>query len=729
VTDRPGLARLVEPASVAIVGMSADPSKHGAKVLTSLRRFGFDGPVWGVNPKQPEIEGIEVVATLGDLPQPPDAVVLAVPADVTPDVIAAAGEIGAGAAILFGGGFAEAGADGDALQSRIVRLARERGVRLLGPNSAGVINPSAGTVLSFLTCLERPADQLRPGPVGLVTQSGGTGSFLHNLAAERGSGFALSISTGNEADIDAAEALRHLVEHPDVRSIALVLETVRDGPRFLTAARAALHAGKPIVVCKIGRSDVGQRVMRTHTGALAGSQRCYDAVFDALGITVAATPTELFEVTELMARTPVPAGDRVGFVTHSGGTAVLLADKATAAGLRLPQPSDRLRERLGPYLQHGATGNPTDLGGIITQPHRYLEVVRCFVDDPDYDLVVPVSTPHPTAHTPDRATALAALAREADKPLPNLWLAGDLGAEGLRLLRASDTPVTTDVDSLVTAIAGLVRLGTVRSAADDPAAEHSRAAPTDRHLVADLTERQRPDTAVDLDEAESKRLVARMGLETVRGRVVTSSADAERIAAELGYPVVLKAVSSDLPHKSDVGGVRLDLPDAEALATAWREIAADLRTRAPTAQVDGFLVERYVPGVEMIAGITHDPTFGPVVLVGTGGTVAEALGDVAVGLPPLSPTEAARLIDRLRGRALLAGFRGAAPADAAALADLVAQLSRLASTYGHLIAELDLNPIVFAEGRWQIADALLRLHPATNPEVVRRYLPAGGNSV
>jgi acetate---CoA ligase (ADP-forming) len=709
VTERSGLGRLVEPGSVAIVGLSADPAKHGGKVVTSLRRFGFDGPVWGVNPKRPEVEGVDdVVASLTDLPEPPDAVVIAVPAAATPDVIATAGEIGAGAAILFGGGFAEAGDDGAALQSKLLGLAQDHGLRLLGPNSAGMINPSAATVLSFLTCLERPADQLRPGPVGLVTQSGGTGSFLHNLAAERGSGFALSISTGNEADVDAAEALRHLVDHPDVRAIALVLETVRDGPRFVAAARAALLAEKPIVVCKIGRSPVGQQVMRTHTGALAGSERSYDAAFDALGITVTSTPTELFDVAELMARTPVPSGDRVGVVTHSGGTAVLLADRATAAGLSLPQPSNRLRERLGPYLQHGASGNPTDLGGIITAPHRYVEVVRSFVDDLDYDVVVPVSTPHPSAHTPDRATALAALAHEIDKPLPNLWLAGDLGAEGLAILRASGAPVTTDIGSLVEAVSGLVRLGALRRDVAPPAP------PPDPAVLTELSAAigpwgQRGADNSGLDEAESLRLVEAMGLPTVAAEVVHDPTEAARAAERLGYPVVLKAVSKDLPHKSDVGAVRLNLGGPDALAVAWEELATTLATHAPTARLEGFLVERYVPGVEMLLGIARDPTFGPVVLIGTGGTVAEAIDDVAVALPPLSTRTAAGLIDTLRGRALLRGFRGTPPVDEPALADLLVRLSQIAVTYGDRIDELDLNPVIYAEGRWQVADALVHL--------------------
>ncbi|HYJ70027.1 MAG TPA: acetate--CoA ligase family protein [Nocardioidaceae bacterium] len=696
-TERTGLDRLVAPASVAIVGMSADPSKHGGKVLTSLRRFGYAGPVWGVNPNRPEVDGIEVVAALTDLPTPPDVVIVAVPAAATPDVIRTAGELGAGAAILFGGGFAESGDDGAALQTQIVELARQHGLRLLGPNSAGVIHPSAGTVLSFLTCLERPADQLRPGPVGLITQSGGTGSFLHNLAAERDSGFALSISTGNEADVDAGEALQHLVDHPDIRAIALVLETVRDGPRFVAAARAALRAEKPVVVCKIGRSEIGQRVMRTHTGALAGSERRYDAAFDALGITVTTTPTELFDVSEQMARAAVPAGDRVGIVTHSGGTAVLLADQASGFGLRLPQPSDALRERLGPYLQHGASGNPTDLGGIITAPHRYVEVVRCFVDDPAYDVVVPVSTPHPTAHTHDRAVALAALAKETDKPLLNLWLAGDLGADGLRVLREADVAVTTDIDSLVRAVSGLARLG-ARRRDPDPSPE-----PPDPVVVDQLNRANEV-----LSEADSLRLVAAMGLPAVDGQMVDGPEHAVRTADALGYPVVLKAVSTDLPHKSDVGAVRLNLATPAELAAAYEDLTTGLAATAPTAQVDGFLVQRYVPGVEMLLGIVRDPTFGPVVLVGTGGTVAEAIDDVAAGLPPLTTSDAARLIGSLRGRVLLRGFRGGPTGDEEALARLVTRLSDIAIRYGDHIEELDVNPVVYAEGRWLAADALLR---------------------
>ena len=298
---RPALARLLRPGSVAIVGLSADPTKHGQRVLTFLRRFGFQKPVWGVNPGTPKVPGAEVFPRIKDLPQAPDAIVLAVPPPAVPGVLEEAGEIGAGGAILFSGGFAEAGREGAALQERIRDIARAGGVRLLGPNSAGIVHAAESIVMSFLTCLERPAGEIRPGPVGLVTQSGGNGSFIHNLAADRGSGLAISVSTGNEADVQAGEVLEQLAGHPQVRVIAMLIETVRDGERFLNGARRAIAAGKPMVACKIGNSGSGRRAVRTHTGVLAGTPRVYEAAFEFLGIASTRSPEEMFEVAEILA--------------------------------------------------------------------------------------------------------------------------------------------------------------------------------------------------------------------------------------------------------------------------------------------------------------------------------------------------------------------------------------------------------------------------------------------
>lgn len=698
------LSRLIQPQSVAIVGLSADPQKHGARVLTNLRRFGFQGSVWGVNPRASELHGIPTYASLREVPEPPDAVVLAIPASATLEAIQTAADIGVGGAVLFGGGFAETGAEGRDLQRHLSEVALAGEVRLLGPNSAGIVNTSDGVVMSFLTCLERPPEQLRPGPVGLVTQSGGTASYIHNLAAERGTGTAVTISTGNEADIKAGEALRYLLERPDVSAVALLLETVRDGPAFIAAGQRALELGKPIVVCKIGRSPTGERAMRTHTAALAGTQRRFDAVFDALGMTVTGTPEELFDVAELMARSPRAEGSRVGIVTHSGGTAVLLADEMERCGVSMPRPSPQLQKRLAPYLQLGAAGNPTDLGGIITEPQRYADVVRLFLEDPGFDIVVAASTPHPPRHTPDRARRLADLVARSPNPLLNLWLAGDIGAEGLQILRAAHTPVTTSVDSTARAVAGLARFAELCQGA---AIAVQRPDPAVLQGLADLQRRGR-----NLDEEQSKSVLGTLGLPVLRHRLAPTPAEAATLAAEIGFPVVVKVVAPQVVHKTELGAVRLNLQDATAVQAACEDMSAAVR-QDPSMTIRGFLVEEYAPGLEMILGIAKDSTFGPMVLVGAGGVYAEALDDVSLGVAPLSGDQALRLIQSLKGYRLLRGLRGSPVADEEALARLLAELSQVAVAYAGVIDEVDVNPLIFSGGRWYAADALVRLAPAS----------------
>ncbi len=705
-TQPSSLFRLLRPASVAIVGLSADQSKHGGRVLSFLRAAGFEGPIWGVHPRTPAVEGVSMFPSLGELPTSPDAIILAVPPPSIPGILEAAGEKIAGGAIIFSGGFAETGEEGVALQNRVLDIARAGGVRLLGPNSAGIIHPGARTILSFLTCLERPMAEIRPGPVGLVTQSGGTGSFIHNLAADRGGGLAISISTGNEADIELSEVFAALVGRPDVRAIALLLETVRDGPRFIAAAHAARAAGKPVVACKIGRTRAGHGIMRTHTGALAGPQRTFEAVFDSLGIASVRTPAELLEVAEVMARAPVPEGDGVGIITHSGGAAIMLADRSEELGLSLPTPSPDLKTRLAPLLQMGATGNPVDLGGIVSRPERYGEVIRLFLGDPAYDLVIPVSTPHPSAHSADRARELVEISRSTKQPLPNLWLAGELGRSGIEILREEEAPVAETAESLLLAVKGLVRLGVMKRAKKvDPEVPD----PAILKRLSDL----RAGEDINLSEADSKALLREMGIPVAAGEVANDPDEAARAAGRIGYPIVLKAVSAYLPHKSEAGGVRLNLQSEDELRRAWDGMMSDLAGKAPGVLIEGALVEEYAPGTEMIIGSVRDATFGPMVLAGIGGVLAEVYGDVALAMAPITEADAARMIDSLRGVRLLRGFRGAPSTDEKALAALIARLSRLAAAYEREISEIDLNPVVYSGGRWLAADALIKLNSIT----------------
>ena len=691
-----GIQRLLQPRSVAIVGLSTDPSKHGGRVLRHLRALGYAGDILGVHPKGEVIDGIETVPSVADLPIPVDALVCAVPAAALPGVIEQGATIGAGSAVIFGAGFAEAGDEGRARQRELVAAARDSGLRILGPNSAGVIRPSSRAALSFLTSLDRPGDEIRSGPVAVVTQSGGAGSFIVNRAAARGQGLAAVVSTGNEADVTAEAVIATLVADDEVKSIALVLEAVRDGAAFIAAVEAAHAAGKPVVVCKLGTSATGREVMRTHTGALADERRVTAGVLDALGVTVVQTPGELLDVAEVMARTRLPAGPRVGVVTHSGGNAVLLADLGEEQGLQLPPVPGWLVEELAAYINHGATGNPMDLGAIMSGPHRFAEVVERTTKA--YDVVLAVSTPHPPPFTRVRGQSLLAL-NEGDVPIVNLWLAGDLGAEGLQILRDGGAPVVTEPRAAVRALRGLVTLAT-RSA--DPGAPPVE--PADVAAVAAMRHTGSAPT-----EAQAKALLSQWGVPVVAGRTAPDADAAAGIARELGFPVVVKISASGLEHKTEIGGVRLNLRTPDEVRAAAGEMLTAVRARASQTAVDGVLVEQYSPGLEMIVGARYDDTFGPIVLVGLGGVLAEALEDVVIAPAPVTAAGAKRMVERLRARAVLESSRSGPAPDVAALCELVATLSRRFVAASPGVAEIEINPLVFGPHGWLALDAVIRL--------------------
>ena len=675
---------LLDPKSVAIVGLSADPAKHGGRVLGHLARLGFGAPVWGVNPKMPDVAGVEVFPSIRSLPSPPDVVVCAAPAAATIDVVAEAGEVGAGVVIIFAGGFAEVGEDGRRLQERLAATASASGVRLLGPNSGGVIRPAARIAFSFLTCLDRPADQIRSGPVALVTQSGGTGSYLHNLAAARGSGFAASISTGNEVDLDVADAISALVDRSEVSAIAVVLETVRRGPEFVAALRRSRRAGKPVVVCRLGRSERGRRLMVTHTGALAGPAQVLAGVLDAEGVAIAETPADLLDVAEAMARVKPAGGDRVGVVTHSGGIAILLSDLAENARVALPSPGGDLRARLAPLLELGNADNPLDMGGIIGGPHRFAQVVEAFAVSPDYDLILSVSTAHPPAHAETRARDLVAL--DDAKPVIHLWMAGDVGEKGLAILREAGAAVIEEPRAAIAALAGLGRLA---------------AGPDTPPLPGDLD----LSVAGTLSEHGSKLLLSGLGVPVVDGDLATTAREAAEVAAAIGYPVALKVSSPHIAHKTEIGGLRIGVGDEAALKRAFREVMAAGNAVAG-AVVEGIRVERHVSGLEMIAGAVRDTTFGPVVLIGLGGIFAEAFDDVTVSPAPVSRAGALRMISRLRGRGVLSSSRRGTPPDLDALASVVVLIGEILA--GSNLEEIEINPLVWTGSSWVAVDSLVR---------------------
>lgn len=677
------MQRMLAPSSIAVVGLSADPAKHGGRVLANLRKVGFDGVVWGVNPRRPHVEGVEVFAGLAELPASPDLVVCAVPAAAVPATVEAAGEVDAGGVVVFAGGFAEAGGDGVRAQERLTEAAQTAGVPVLGPNSGGIIRPSVGLAASFLTCLDRPADQIRSGRVGLVTQSGGTGSYVHNLAAAGGGGLAVSISTGNEADLGLADGISALVDLDEVRAIALVMETVRDGPAFLAAVHRARDAGKPLVVCRIGTSRRGEALMATHTGALASPTRVLEGVLDAAGVTVTETPEEMLAVAETLARTESPAGDRVGVVTHSGGVAILLTDLAERHGVSLPHPGPRLKAELEPLLQLGSSDNPLDMGAIIGGPGRFAQVVDRFAGSGDYDVVLAVSTAHPPAHTVERVEGLTAL--EPPVPVIHLWMAGDVGSEGLRMLTEAGMPVVTEPRAAIRALAGLAAGATAGfERHSDPGGE-----PVDR---------------VPATEHEAKELCSAWGLDVVEGGLAATADEAAAMADRLGGRLVVKISSPDVVHKTDVGGVVVGVEGGEAV----RRAAAELTERAAAlgARTDGVRVERMRTGVEAIVGMVRDPVFGPMALVGLGGIAVEGLDAERMSPAPLHPATAVRLVRSIPGLTTALGRTGDPDRAVDGLARMVVETSRRFVASG--LSEIEMNPVVWTGERWEILDAVMR---------------------
>jgi len=661
------LGRLLDPASIAIVGLSADPVKHGGRVLGHLRRLGFAGMVYGVNPGLPEVDGLEMFGSLAALPEPPDLVVCAIPAAAVVDVVA--DSEGAGGLVVFAGGFGESGPDGQALEQELADRARSAGVRVLGPNSGGIIRPTKGVAASFLTCLDRPADQIRSGRIGVVTQSGGTGSYLHNLATARGGGLAISVSTGNEVDIRSGEAIDAVSQLDEVRVVLALIETVRDGPVFIESVRSSLERGKPVVACRIGTGRHGKTLMTTHTGAMALPDKVLEGVLDSLGVVIAETPGEAYEVAEMMAHSPMATGDRTAIVTHSGGIAIHLADLAERYRLNLPQPSPALRGRLDPLLDHGAANNPLDMGGIIGGPGRFAEVVEAFAGSGEYDMVLAVSTAHPPAHTEERVSGLVAL--EPPLPLVHLWMAGDQARDGLRELLTAEAAVTEEPRAAIRALGGMGRL-------------------------ASKPPRPSPDPLVASFED--------WGLPLVEGDLATDADAAVAIAQGLGYPVVVKVSSPGLAHKTEMGGVALDLNDDEDLRIAFDQVVA--AARAAELTVKGARVERFRPGLEMIVGAVIDPVFGPLVSVGLGGVLTELLDDVVFAPAPVDEEGALAMIARFRGRTVLDGYRGNPTADVSELASIVSLVSR--GLVGSGYAEVEINPLVWDGGEWVALDWLLR---------------------
>jgi acyl-CoA synthetase (NDP forming) len=700
---RQELRRLIDPNSVAVVGASDKPGSFGARTLENIR-VGYGGKVYPVNSRSESIAGLKCYATLEDLPEVPDCVVVAVPKEHVESLAERAAAIGAGGMIIYSAGFAEVGSPAlvDS-QQRIARIAQRSGMRVLGPNCVGIVNLGSGIGLTFMPGFsEMP---MAKGDIGLISQSGALG-YCVLQAMQRGAGFSHYLSTGNSCDVDVCDLINYLVEDPATKVIACMFEGVRDGERLMEAARRALVADKPLLIYKLANSEISRRTAQSHTGTMAGAVEAYRAAFERAGVVVIDEWEELLEAALFFSRAGRPTAAGIGVMASSGGAAVMAADKADVLGISLPMPQPETSARLARVVpDFGSTANPCDLTAESLKSFQmYGDCIRAFADDPGYAaVVVPMmSAQKPT--TVDRAKFLCGLAAELQKPICLVWINEWLEGPGSEVYdRSPRISMFRSMRRCLKALGKWLdhyqrrdRLLSMRGRSHDLATEG-------------------PVPSFDggdgiLSESQSKALLSAHGIPVTREVLATDPESAMIAAREIGFPIALKVDSAGIPHKTEAGVVRLGLSNEAEV----RQVAGELLERAAALPgrpaINGLLVQKMAEGkVEMILGVRRDEQFGPLVVVGFGGIEVELTRDVVVGLAPVDRAEATRMIGTLKRSPLLTGFRNMPPLAVDALADAVVRLSELAWQLRDEVSEIDINPFILGEHEGIAVDALVVL--------------------
>lgn len=690
------LSSLLAPNSVALVGASDDVARIGGRPLRYLREAGFKGAVYPVNPNRETVQGYKSYASIAALPAAPDVAMLAVPAGATVQAVRDCADKGVKAAIVFSAGFAETGEEGQARQAEISHIARASGMRTLGPNCLGVFNSTAGYYGTFSAMLDR--EFVKPGPVAVVSQSGAYGSHIAHLARERGLGIGYWVTTGNECDVDVAEALAWMVEQPDVNVIMAYCEGVRNREVFIAALEAARLHRKAIVFMKVGRSEVGARAVRSHTAALAGSDAIFDAVLRQYGVWRARTTAEQLDVAYACSRGVYPRANTLGIFTLSGGFGIQMADDAAAAGLDVAPMPEEAQQELKAMLPYASPRNPVDATAqALTDLPLMTRYIAAMLEKGRYAMFAGIFGSGPASRT--FAASLREVLETAARSSRDTVMALTMSAprEIVRSYEEKGFLVHEDGSALMTALGALAHFrasfeGARKGAVDvEPAPRVSL-------------------TADSLSEREAKRLLAQAGVPFPDEALVKPGEDPGVAAARLGFPVAIKISSPDVAHKTEVGGVVLNVGDAQSARAATAAILARVAEKQPTARLEGVIVSPMVSGgVEVIAGVTRDPALGPIVMFGLGGVFVEVLKDVTFRAAPFDVAEAHRMIREIRGYAMLEGARGAPPSDVDALAEMLSALSRFAAANVEAVDSIDLNPVrVMPRGSGLVAlDALI----------------------
>jgi acetate---CoA ligase (ADP-forming) len=694
------------PKSIAVLGASPDVHRIRGRLLHQLRENGYPGRILPINPSYQEIDGLRCYPSIGAVGEPIDLALVAIPAASVATALEECARAGVKNTLIISSGFAEEGGAAGDMQAELVEVTKRTGIRACGPNCEGYFNTLGNIATTFSPTVEVKDDEGRvlasDSRVGVIAQSGGIGFALFNRGKAAGIGFSYVISTGNEADLNMADFLDYMVEDKNTHAVMLFCEAVRDGPGFVAALAKARTLGKPIIAIKIGRSVAGSRASASHTASLSGSYTAYRAVFERYGVIEAEDPDEAVAIAGVLLTCPAPKGRRAGIITPSGGGGAWMADTLSAHGLIVPTLSGETQAALRALMpSYGASGNPVDVTaqGSNTGP-AMMTVMEKLAGSDELDMLVLITSLTSETRVSLDAQRVRAVAARCGKPM-TVWTYTLPSAFGREQAAGCGLFVHSDLRNVGVAMGKLADYAEALARPLPASPATTNVAPLPHNL---------PNM---LSEYHAKALLAPFGLPESQERLATTAAEAVEAAVALGFPVAMKIASPDLPHKTEAGGVILGLQGPQSVAVAYGQIVESARHYRPTARIDGVLVQKMAPkGHELVIGMVNDATFGPIMMVGLGGTMVELMGDVVHRPAPVDVAEATDMLRSLRSAKLLQGFRGADPIELTPAAELIANLSQAAIAYRDRIVEMEFNPVILhADGSGlTIADALITLN-------------------
>ena len=709
------LARLFTPESVVLFGASDRVDSVGGVVFKNLLSSGFKGRIYAINPKRDEVQGQKAYSTLDDIDEVADLAVVATPAHSIPAIVEACGERGIRMMLILSAGFRETGAEGRQLEDRVVQLVRRYDIRLMGPNCLGIIRPDRGLNVTFGN------NNAAPGNLAFVSQSGAICTAILDWAEKNDIGFSAVVSTGIGADLGFGDYLDYLVSDPKTKAILLYIEGINDSRRFMSSLRAAARI-KPVIALKVGRHAAGAEASMSHTGALVGSDETFSAALSRSGVLRVDTIGQLFAAAKALSSTHYRGkSERLVIVTNGGGPGVMAADRATDRGIELSTLSKETNDALDAVLPSvWSHGNPVDIIGDAP-PERYSQALDICLADDGVDGAIVILTPQAMTRPTDVAKAVIESAKKHAKPIMTSWMGGAQVEKARELFNAAHVPDFTTLENAVDAFSYLARYNrNQRLLLQTPARLTGNQEPPDVEGARLIIEAVLTEQRNILTEPESMAVLNAFKIPTVRNAVAHSANEALIIAESIGFPVAMKVLSTDISHKSDAGGVRLNINSAADVRGAYRQLLDQVTRSVPDANIAGVTVEqmyRSSHGRELMIGIIRDPVFGPVISFGSGGTSVEVMGDSAISLPPLNHSLAVDLINRTKVSKLLGAFRNMPPVDMQQLINVLRGVSAMACELPW-IQEMDINPLIIDENGLAAVDARIVVDypkPSTDP--------------